>query len=301
MAKRKTKFRIKKSSIKRFSKRKGVTELFKAIGHPDYKFGGLLYEHPLQDGSSHAIALKIASDQAGQESSALLYLLFDIPTWSNIMDLRFGVGKYCDIQIILSPPFEDEDLEMMQSAVKISNDFGDPAYIVKDHVDRLELVDPPTVCNDTELLNRPTEEEYKAAEFWVCYHDVGSIVHGARVVHPGWWFDPRFDFTCDLYGYTVAWEEDGLFIFMLTSDPKNRELLIKFYNANKDALEKTFKGRVVVYLKMKDRDLIAIRLLQTPIGVFGSLHEKEKINIASLVYESEVEISSLLTEFQEKR
>ena len=270
--------------------------IFGAIGLQDLAFKDILWEFYVRDAYSAAVAVH-AENNSNEEKKVLFFSFFDGYLWDHICDFEFRTGKSFDLKIFLAHSPMDDVLDVLKSAVKISNDFGPPAYLVKDSCDGLELLQGPANFSRTGIQTCPRERDYQAAEFWVLFHDVGSIAHSARVVKPDQWFESWYAQKCGKFTLKSMWTDDGICLDINANAPRDEKEVLEFLIAKKHALENELKECEIEYSSGK----IDIRIYRMPAVMFSALRWEEKTDIASLLHTAESIVSCALWDFQETR
>lgn len=286
-----------------------IKELLAAVGIDEYELVNIITNYVI-DNRRYGLIVIIKNKDTGNLSEIIIDAMSGKPSWSQLMDCTFDLGRDCEKRIILYALNHAKlkqgyryDAEMATGFANINNDCNVATYIVRasgnpNERDNKSLIYDVEVkpggkkrMNYTEL---PTKEEFEQAEFGIYYNytidwDYDYINRKEDWFNNYWHMElNKIDFK-----YPV-WNQEGLFMHC-ESTSELGVVTIKWLLDSKMELFKRFFNNSDIRLQIisPTSHVISIKLWDRPFSDFIRATTEEKENLAIMIRKQD----SLLFEF----
>jgi len=305
-----------KSWRKYFAKPETITDLFGQLGITDHEFKDIQTRHEIDD-ERLVLIIRTTKKDTGDLGRIIIDARMGEPTWRQMIDLTFTLGRDCDKRILVyedgSANVDQHDLiagySMTYGFASILNSCKIDTYIVgakpsseNEGGVSYEIVASPKNCNEIEIDQLPSQTQFQMAEFWLYYSHHETSVEPPLSYPEDWIYLEWTHFTEDPeLSLFLTWNDQGMFLTAsnertFSPDQKYTALeALQWIAAHRlDDLRRVFHDyEIEVQEKSRQPFRILIWIHRKPFTEFAYGTSKEK-------YDFSVKATTLVNEFRDR-
>jgi len=287
-----------------FTQKKTIREIMKQLDITNQKFIDIETTYTIND-DRFGLIFKTSKNGYGHTGRIIIDVIFNEPTWQQMMDVTFGIGYKCDKRIVIYDIAAQsmDKVSNRETAVKfacINNGCNVDTYIINASVskssekDRLKILYKteayPGDGYEAEYNNLPTREDFEQAEFWL-YFDEYSDVSQERIFDLNWWIGGSVIYYIDnSIEATPSWNNDGFYVHATADNFLTHQSLVKLIETKGSEIEKHFDKYDIKIHRKPDMPIeIIVKLDDRPFRefIFMSIEEKNKYseNYRNILYD----------------